>query len=155
MPWYVVRACDALLKAKYTHLCSSSRSSSRSSSSSFCSSSSFPPTNPHLCPAHTLYTHTLHYTHTQPTGLSRYQRTKALHWKERLGVVSPLLSSCEPLLALRRQLAGLIKDAGGMGACWLQHAKLCRATGVCVGDGAVGAAIIAHKPVVSTGGRLQ
>lgn len=67
--------------------------------------------------------------HTQPSGPSRYQRTKGLRWKERLEIVSPLLSSCEPLLALRRQLAGLMKDADGMGRCWLQHAKLCRATG--------------------------
>jgi hypothetical protein len=65
----------------------------------------------------------------QPAGMSRHQRTKGLHWSERLDVVSPLLSSCEPLLALRRQLCGLMHDADGMGLCWLQHAKLCRATG--------------------------
>jgi hypothetical protein len=65
----------------------------------------------------------------QPSGLSHYQRSKGLRWSERLDIVSPLLSSCEPLLALRRQLAGLMNDASSMGRCWLQHAKLCRATG--------------------------
>jgi hypothetical protein len=65
----------------------------------------------------------------QPAGLSHYQRSKGLRWSERLDIVSPLLSSCEPLLALRRQLAGLMNDASSMGRCWLQHAKLCRATG--------------------------
>jgi hypothetical protein len=65
----------------------------------------------------------------QPAGSSLYQRTKGLRWSERLDIVSPLLSSCEPLLALRRQLAGHLRDVDGMGRCWLQHAKLCRATG--------------------------
>lgn len=68
------------------------------------------------------------FCHAQPAGLSHYQRTKGLRWSERLDIVSPLLSSAEPLLALRRQLAGLMSDGEGMGRCWLQHAKLCRAT---------------------------
>eukprot|EP00775_Hariotina_reticulata_P013107 gene13107-13235_t len=57
------------------------------------------------------------------------QRSLALRWPERLGLVAPLMSSREPLLALRRQLAGLLRDNDGMGQCWLQHAKLCRSTG--------------------------
>ena len=35
----------------------------------------------------------------------------------------------EPILALRRQLAGLSGADVEAGLCWLQHAKLCRGTG--------------------------
>ena len=38
----------------------------------------------------------------------------------------PNLSTREPLLALRRQLAGLLGDGDEAGRCWLQQAKLCR-----------------------------
>jgi hypothetical protein len=56
-------------------------------------------------------------------------RGRTLRWQERLPLTAPLLSCREPVLALRRQLAGLMADADAMGRCWLQHAKLCRSTG--------------------------
>ncbi|KAL6746420.1 kinase-like domain-containing protein [Haematococcus lacustris] len=54
---------------------------------------------------------------------------RRLRWPERLAASQATLASQEPLLALRRQLAGLMGDKAGVAACWLQHAKLCRVTG--------------------------
>jgi hypothetical protein len=59
----------------------------------------------------------------------RLARTRALQWPLRLSLTSPSLSTRGPLLALRRQLAGLLGDSDWVGQAWLQHAKLCRITG--------------------------
>ncbi|WIA34494.1 hypothetical protein OEZ86_012821 [Tetradesmus obliquus] len=65
----------------------------------------------------------------RPQPVGPLVRSRALRWRERLPLTAPLLSCREPLLALRRQLAGLAADSEAMGRCWLQHAKLCRSTG--------------------------
>jgi hypothetical protein len=65
----------------------------------------------------------------QPKPVGPLVRSRTLRWQERLPLTAPLLSCREPVLALRRQLAGLMADAEAMGRCWLQHAKLCRSTG--------------------------
>lgn len=57
------------------------------------------------------------------------ERARRTRWPERLAALQPTFTTQEPLLALRRQLADLMDDSGAANECWLQHAKLCRATG--------------------------
>ncbi len=58
-----------------------------------------------------------------------HDRERRLHWGPRLAVTQAGLGARGPILALRRQLAGLAAVPADAGAAWLQHAKLCRAAG--------------------------
>eukprot|EP00798_Chlamydomonas_sp_ICE-L_P024092 gene24092-9666_t len=54
---------------------------------------------------------------------------RRLQWMERLAATQATLATQEPVLSLRRQLAEMLGNKADAGACWLQYAKLCRATG--------------------------
>ncbi|KAL4421833.1 hypothetical protein ABPG77_001622 [Micractinium sp. CCAP 211/92] len=62
-------------------------------------------------------------------GQGPLERHRALRWDERLAATQSSLSTQEPILALRRQLAALSGAAEQAGECWLQLAQLCRGTG--------------------------
>jgi hypothetical protein len=55
--------------------------------------------------------------------------SSVLRWDARLAATQASLSTQEPILSWRRQLAALPGSVGGVGELWLQHARLCRATG--------------------------
>uniref|UniRef100_A0A7R9VTK1 Serine/threonine-protein kinase ATR n=1 Tax=Chlamydomonas euryale TaxID=1486919 RepID=A0A7R9VTK1_9CHLO len=57
------------------------------------------------------------------------QLNQRFRWRERLAATQASLAIQEPLLSLRRQLADLLGLPGEAGLLWLQHSKLCRATG--------------------------
>ncbi|CAD7704331.1 unnamed protein product, partial [Ostreobium quekettii] len=55
------------------------------------------------------------------------ERARMLRWEERLEVVEPSVSTQEPILALRRQLALWMDDTATVARCWLLLAKSLRA----------------------------
>jgi len=79
---------------------------------------------PNHTPAHNTTTTTTTNPQDPPPG--PVERRNLLHWSERVALTQPNLSTREPLLALRRQLAMLLGDRDEAGRCWLQQAKLCR-----------------------------
>ncbi|GAX74920.1 hypothetical protein CEUSTIGMA_g2366.t1 [Chlamydomonas eustigma] len=52
-----------------------------------------------------------------------------LKWQKRLSSTQASLGIQEPLLSMRRQLAGILGLEKEAGAAWLQYAKLCRSAG--------------------------
>lgn len=55
------------------------------------------------------------------------ERARMLRWDERLTGVDLSVSTQEPILALRRQLAHLMDDTDTVAKCWLLLAKRLRA----------------------------
>ncbi|KAK9807336.1 hypothetical protein WJX73_002849 [Symbiochloris irregularis] len=62
-------------------------------------------------------------------GMGHLERQRRLRWDERLAAAHPSLTTQEPILALRRQLAQLTGAEAEAGKCFLAHGKLCRAGG--------------------------